>query len=125
MSNTGTRTLDTITRIYKNADGDALGVHCIEVVENTEATPTPGDGSKTTMTERSKRQLKTNVTFTRLNLVMGSSRTVSTVQMIGAYDNFEMNGSNNDIVTVTYYGENEQNDGWVAFNLFPSVGDDL
>lgn len=125
MSNTGTRTLDTITRIYKNADGDALGVHCIEIIEEREATPTPGDGSNTTMADRAKRQLKTNVSFTRLNLVMGGSRSVSTVEMIGAYDDFEMNGSNNDIVKVTYYGTNEQNDGWVAFNLFPTVGSTL
>lgn len=125
MSNTGTRTLDTITRIYKNTDGDALGVHCVEVIETTESTPTPGLDDTGTMADRSKRWLKTNVSFTRLNLVMGSSRTITTVQMLGAYDDFEMNGPNNDIDLVTYFGTNEQNDGWVAFNLFPTVGDDL
>ena len=121
MSNSGTRTLDTIFRIYKNTDGDALGTHCIEVIENREESPLPGRDDTGTMTDRSKRRLTTNVTFTRLNLVMGSSRVIATVQMLGGYDNFTMNGSNDDILSVIY-GEGFTNEASVALNLFPTVG---
>ena len=124
MSNSGTRTLDSIYRIYKNVDGDALGTHCVEVIENTEQVPSPGVDDTGTMEDRSKRRLTTKVTFTRMNLVMGSSRTVTTVQMIGTYDDFVMNGSNNDIAHVVY-GQGFSNESLVAFNLFPTVGSTL
>jgi hypothetical protein len=124
MSNTGTRTLDTIFRIYKNADGDALGMHCVEVIENREETPLPGRDETGTMDDRKQRRLTTNVGFTRLNLVMGSSRIVATVQMMGGYDDFAMNGSNDDILQVTY-GAGFTNESHIDFNLFPTVGDSL
>ena len=124
MSNSGTRTLDSIYRIYKNVDGDALGTHCVEVIENTEQVPSPGIDDTGTMEDRKKRRLTTRVTFTRMNLVMGSSRTVTTIQMIGAYDDFVMNGSDNDIAHVVY-GQGFSNESLVVFNLFPTVGSTL
>lgn len=124
MSNTRTRTLDSIYRIYKNTDGDALGTHCIEVVEGREETPLPGRDDTGTMDDRRKRRLTTNVTFTRMNLVMGSSRVVTTVQMLGGYDNFVLNGSSNDIIKVIY-AEGETNEAPVYLDHFPTVGDTL
>jgi len=125
MGQVGTSLLDTITRIYKNSNGKVIGVHCISVNEKREANPTSIPGEYGSLAERRKRGLHLSVSFQRFNLDMGGSRVVDSVLMLGGYDDFVMNGSSNDILSVTYDGrddENLENDLIVGLSEFPTIG---
>ena len=125
MGQTGTNLLDTIGRVYKNSDGKILGMHCISVQSYTQASPDGKMGSFPDLTDRRSRSVHISSTFQRFNFDIGGSRVVSTVSMFGGYDDFVENGSNDDILTVTYSGRDTdgvENDLIVSMDEFPTIG---
>ena len=118
--------LDTITRIYKNASNQVIGIHSISVHQKKEALPHPVINTYPSLRERRKRGVELRSSFYRLNLNMGGNRTIAQVQMIGQYDDFTMNGSDTDILTTTYNGNSdEENYLIISFTEFPTIGDVL
>lgn len=124
MSNVGTDQLDTIIRIYKNADGKVIGVHCLSVRTTTEHLPNSIPGEYPELAQRRKRSMDLNVGFQRFNLDIGGPRVITSVLMMGKYDDFIVSGS--DISEVTYFGrdtEGLENDLVISLTEFPTVGD--
>jgi hypothetical protein len=115
--------VDTVTRIYKNSAGRVIGIHCLSIEEGRELSPHPTPGKITNT--RFKRHAKLGVEFLRLNLSMGENRTISTVQMIGKYDDFTYNGSSNDIVSIIYFGDTQTNELEISLSELPTVGDTI
>lgn len=126
MGQTGTRQLDTITRIYKNSSGEVIALHCIGVVEDRMALPTP-DGSVPELEERHKRVGRLNLSLRKLNLTPSASRVIDKVQMIGGYDDFTLTGGSNDLATITYYGDDDGLEPDLVFQLvaLPQVGETI
>ena len=116
--------LDEITRIYKNSVGRVIGIHCIHVHETRELNPNGIPGMNVSST-RFKRGARTVVEFQRFNLVMGESREIDKIQMIGKYDDFVYLPGNMDISYVKYFGDLETNDVTVSFADFPTIGESL
>lgn len=115
--------LDEIIKIYKNADDKVLGIHSIVVHEDRQAIPDPRPGKVNS--DRFKRTARTTHSFSRINLEMGGDRTISKVLMIGKYDDFDYNGDNTDVISVTYLGDDHTNDVYVDISQFPTIGDVL
>ena len=122
MGQLGTTLLDTVTRIYKNSDGKVIGLHCLGINERKASSPSPVPGDYPDLAERSKRGLKLNISFQRFNLDIGGSRVIDSVLMFGGYDDFVLNGSGDDLLQITYYGIDDENDLIVALGDFPTVG---
>jgi hypothetical protein len=114
--------IDQITRIYKNNADRIIGLHTITIHEQREQNPNLQ--GKITNT-RFKRHATISSDFTRFNLAMGQSRVISTVQMLGKYDEFTYNGSQTDIISVEYLGNNEVNSIEVSLKEFPTIGETL
>ena len=114
--------LDSIVRIYKNSSGSVIGIQCINIREERPAVPGTTDVIPD-LAERRKRGVRLSDTFTSYNLAMGGDRAIAIVQMIGKYDDFVTNGSNNDISQITYYGTDEYNDIVISLTEYPTVGD--
>lgn len=71
MSQGNTTLLDTITRIYKNADDSVIGIHSIFITENRPAVP---DGNYiegyTDRQDRNRRTATIKSSFDTFNLVL-------------------------------------------------------
>jgi hypothetical protein len=115
--------LDDIVRIYKNSADRVIGIHCITVHEQREPFPNPIPSKINA--SRFKRTATIHVHFDRFNLSMGESRVIAKVQMIGKYDDYSYNGMNTDIVTVSYFGDDQVNDLEVSLKDLPTIGDTL
>lgn len=115
--------LDVITRIYKNSANRVIGIHCISIQENREILPHPRPGYISDT--RFHRSAIINSDFHRLNLSMGESRIIASVQMIGKYDDFNYNTAVDDIKSVIYFGVPETNDIEISLVGFPQIGDTL
>jgi hypothetical protein len=113
--------LDSIVRIYKNAADTVIGIHSINV-HQTEEIKNYIPGKYPTNQEKVNRGCIIKPSFTRFNLEMGESRVISSIQMLGEYDDFEMNEGNTDIKNVTYQGKDDQNDLIVSLTEFPTIG---
>lgn len=113
--------LDSVVRIYKNSDDRVIGIHSINI-HQTEEVKTHTPGKYPTNQEKVNRGCIIKPSFTRFNLEMGESRAIATIQMLGEYDDFEMNGGNTDIRFLTYYGKDDQNDLIVSLEEFPTIG---
>lgn len=116
-----THTVDTITRIYKNANNHVIGIHTIEVIERPPANPHPIPGNIGDP-QRFTRGYDIKVCFTCLNLHMDQDRTIAKVQMLGAYDDFLLNSTSSDILEVTYTGKGTTTLK-VSLHDFPTIGD--
>lgn len=129
MSNNATRQLDQVTRIYKNSAGEVIAIHCLGIIEDRIQLIGPNAGNYPTLKERRSRSGKMNISLELLNLTMSQSRVIDKIQMIGKYDLWTLNGSINDIVTITYLGSNAEggieNDLIFHLNLLPTVGDTI
>ena len=101
---------DTITRIYKNSSGDAIGIDKVAV---NELRDTDGYGSIT-------RTGSVASGFTRLNEGASQSRTVSTIQQIGHYDLFTEAAGN--YTQVVYQGSGSLGDLTVDLSFLTAVG---
>jgi hypothetical protein len=115
--------LDEIVRIYKNSANRVIGIHCIAVHEQREVFPNPIPSKINA--SRFKRTATIHVHFDRLNLVMGESRVISAIQMLGKYDDFTYNGTNTDIIIVKYLGNDQTNDLEVSLKNLPTIGETL
>jgi hypothetical protein len=124
MTQPSAMVLDEITRIYKNSVGRVIGIHCIHVHETRELNPNGIPGMNVSRS-RFKRGAKTTTSFERFNLVMGESRVIDKIQMIGQYDDFVYVAGNQDISYVRYIGNEETNDVTVSFTDFPTIGETI
>lgn len=126
MSQGNTRLLDTITRIYKNANGNVIGIRCIHITETRDASPGTVAGEYPSLEERRKRGAEVKSSLKNFSLSIGESRQVAIIQMIGKYDEFTINGSNNDFIDVTYYGSDNVNDLIIGIQEhYETVGDTI
>ena len=118
-----TSLLDVITRIYKNAAGGIIGIYHISIDVRFPASSShiPGKISD----GRFKRTSKRTVNLEVFNLVMGESRVIDEISMTGKYDDFTYNGTNTDIVSVTYTGNAQTNDLTIGMNDLPTIGDTI
>ena len=115
--------LDTITRIYKNSNGKVIGLHCISLQETKDMLPSPIPGEYPSLRDRRKRGVQISHSFERLNLDIGGSRIVTSIQMLGAYDDFVTNSFGNDIERVIYFGNSDkENDLIISMKEFPTIG---
>ena len=125
MGQTGTNLLDTIARVYKNADGKILGMHCISVQTYRQALPTGKMDDIPPLQDRRTRSVHISSSFQRFNFDIGGSRTVASIHMAGSYDDFVENGGSNDLLSVTYFGRDDEgleNDVIVSMDEFPTIG---
>jgi len=106
MSQVSVSLLDTVTRIYKNSSNEVIAIHTLSITEDRASAILP-TGIIPSINERRKRSGKMTLFLTKLNLTMSSSRVIDKIQMIGGYDEYVLNGSNNDILSITYYGRDE------------------
>ncbi len=113
---------DTITRSYKNAAGNIIGVTTISLQCETPAfNSIPGQFPDAAI--RFHRRVTAKSSFQSVTTVMGESRVVSTIQMYGLYNSFTMNGSNNDFLSVTYTAVAPTNEVIIGFDSYPTVGE--
>lgn len=116
--------LDQIVKIYKNVSGKVIGIHTISVsVDRTDVAELPPE--QKVLLKGFPRRGKISSDFTRFNLTISGSRIISSVQFIGKYDDFQNNETEDDIVSVTYYGDAQTNDLIIPLNNFPTIGDTI
>lgn len=115
---------DTITRSYKNAAGNIIGVTTISLRLDPIATNII-PGNFLTAAQRFHRRVLTSSTFLSLTTLMAESRVVSSIQMYGQYTSFTLNAGSDDFLSVTYSGGPSVNDVVIGFDQFPTIGETI
>ncbi len=117
------RTLDSIIRLYKNADGEVLAIQKVNVLVTQMSVPRVASGPQDQFERRYHRNAVIDTSLTKINRLDTQDREIASIWHIGNYDSYtEADGT---IQQVVYLGTGDTNDLPVDLNLLPQIGDTI